>query len=133
MLKIKNTMVAGLASVMLCSNAAAQLADVRHLGGRKKIAMAAEVEAKKIAGMCHCHRGRRGHLVYLQRIDGTQTGSIDVAIKRHRPPYRSSAPQRFSRTRWPAVARSSSRYRARCRSRGAFPLQSVDRSSALSV
>jgi len=87
MLKIKNTMVAGLASVMLLFtlNAAAQLADKKALTleAAKKIAMAAEAEAKKNSwNVVIAIVDDGGHLVYLQRIDGTQTGSIDVAIKK---------------------------------------------------
>ena len=87
MLKIKNTMVAGLASVMLLFtlNAAAQLADKKALTleAAKKIAMAAEAEAKKNSwNVVIAIVDDGGHLVYLQRLDGTQTGSIDVAIKK---------------------------------------------------
>ena len=87
MLKIKNTMVAGLASVMLLFtlNAAAQLADKKALTleAAKKIATAAEAEAKKNNwNVVIAIVDDGGHLVYLQRIDGTQTGSIDVAIKK---------------------------------------------------
>jgi len=87
MLKMKNAMVAGLASVMLLFtlNAAAQLADKKALTleAAKKIATAAEAEAKKNSwNVVIAIVDDRGHLVYLQRIDGTQTGSIDVAIKK---------------------------------------------------
>jgi len=87
MLKIKNTMVAGLASIMLLFtlNAAAQLADKKALTleAAKKIATAAEAEAKKNNwNVVIAIVDDGGHLVYLQRIDGTQTGSIDVAIKK---------------------------------------------------
>jgi glc operon protein GlcG len=87
MLKMKNAMVAGLASVMLLFtlNAAAQLADKKALTleAAKKIATAAEAEAKKNSwNVVIAIVDDGGHLVYLQRIDGTQTGSIDVAIKK---------------------------------------------------
>src|SRR6476646_9778386 len=87
MLNIKNAMVAGLASVMLLFtlNAAAQLADKKALTleAAKKIATAAEAEAKKNNwNVVIAIVDDGGHLVYLQRIDGTQTGSIDVAIKK---------------------------------------------------
>jgi len=87
MLKIKNAMVAGLATVMLLFtlNAGAQLADKKALTleAAKKIATAAEAEAKKNNwNVVIAIVDDGGHLVYLQRIDGTQTGSIDVAIKK---------------------------------------------------
>jgi len=85
--KIKNAMVAALASFMLlfALNAGAQLADKKALTleAAKKIALAAEAEAKKNnwnVAIAIVDEG--GHLIYLQRIDGTQTGSIDVAIKK---------------------------------------------------
>jgi glc operon protein GlcG len=87
MLKIKNAMVAAAASMLLlfALNASAQLADKKTLTleAAKKIAVAAEAEAKKnnwTVVIAIVDDG--GHLVYLQRIDGTQTGSIDVAIKK---------------------------------------------------
>jgi|KBSMisStaDraftv2_1062788.scaffolds.fasta_scaffold18675_5 uncharacterized protein GlcG (DUF336 family) len=87
MLYIKNAMVAGLATVMLLFtlNAGAQLADKKALTleAAKKIATAAEAEAKKNNwNVVIAIVDDGGHLVYLQRIDGTQTGSIDVAIKK---------------------------------------------------
>ena len=65
----------------------AQLADKKALTleAAKKIVAAAEAEAKKnnwrvvIAVV-----DDGGHLIYLQRIDDTQTGSIDVAIQKAR-------------------------------------------------
>ena len=87
MLKIKNAMVAALASFMLlfALNASAQLADKKALTleAAKKIALAAEAEAKKNNwNVVIAIVDEGGHLIYLQRIDGTQTGSIDVAIKK---------------------------------------------------
>jgi len=87
MLYIKNAMVAGLATVMLLFtlNAGAQLADKKALTleAAKKIATAAEAEAKKNNwNVVIAIVDDGGHLLYLQRIDGTQTGSIDVAIKK---------------------------------------------------
>jgi uncharacterized protein GlcG (DUF336 family) len=87
MLKIKNAMVAMLASVMVlfALNASAQLADKKTLTleAAKKIALAAEAEAKKNSwNVVIAIVDEGGHLIYLQRIDGTQTGSIDVAIKK---------------------------------------------------
>ena len=85
--KIKNAMVAALASFMLlfALNASAQLADKKALTleAAKKIALAAEAEAKKNNwNVVIAIVDEGGHLIYLQRIDGTQTGSIDVAIKK---------------------------------------------------
>jgi uncharacterized protein GlcG (DUF336 family) len=87
MLKVKNAAVAALVSVMalFALNANAQLADkkVLTLDAAKKIAQAAEAEAKKNSwNVVIAIVDDGGHLVYLQRIDGTQTGSVDVAIKK---------------------------------------------------
>ena len=71
----------------LSINANAQLADkkVLTLEAAKKIAIAAEAEAKKNNwNVVIAVVDDGGHLVYLQRIDGTQTGSIDVAIGKAR-------------------------------------------------
>ena len=71
----------------LSVNANAQLADkkVLTLEAAKKIAVAAEVEARKNNwNVVIAVVDDGGHLVYLQRIDGTQTGSIDVAIGKAR-------------------------------------------------
>ncbi|MGH6629952.1 MAG: GlcG/HbpS family heme-binding protein [Burkholderiales bacterium] len=68
-------------------NANAQLADkkVLTLEAAKKIAAAAEAEARKNNwNVVIAVVDDGGHLVYLQRIDGTQTGSIDVAIGKAR-------------------------------------------------
>ena len=71
----------------LSMNANAQLADkkVLTLEAAKKIAAAAEGEARKNNwNVVIAVVDDGGHLVYLQRIDGTQTGSIDVAIGKAR-------------------------------------------------
>ena len=73
--------------VALSMNANAQLADkkVLTLEAAKKIAAAAEAEARKNNwNVVIAVVDDGGHLVYLQRIDGTQTGSIDVAIGKAR-------------------------------------------------
>lgn len=72
---------------LLSLNAAAQLADkkVLTLDGAKKVAAAAEAEAKKNNwNVVIAVVDDGGNLIYLQRIDGTQTGSIDVAIQKAR-------------------------------------------------
>ena len=72
---------------LLSLHASAQLADkkVLTLDGAKKIAAAAEVEARKNSwNVVIAVVDDGGHLLYLQRIDGTQTGSIDVAIQKAR-------------------------------------------------
>ena len=72
---------------LLSLHASAQLADkkVLTLEGAKKVAAAAEVEARKNNwNVVIAVVDDGGHLVYLQRIDGTQTGSIDVAIQKAR-------------------------------------------------
>ena len=71
----------------LSMSAGAQLADkkVLTLEAAKKIAAAAETEARKNNwNVVIAVVDDGGHLVYLQRIDGTQTGSIDVAIGKAR-------------------------------------------------
>ena len=73
------------AALSLTANA--QLADkkVMTLEAAKKIAVAAEAEARKNNwNVVIAVVDDGGHLVYLQRIDGTQTGSIDVAIGKAR-------------------------------------------------
>ena len=73
--------------VGLSMNANAQLADkkVLTLEAAKKIAAAAEAEARKNNwNVVIAVVDDGGHLVYLQRIDGTQTGSVDVAIGKAR-------------------------------------------------
>ena len=65
--------------------AAAQLADKKALTleAAKKLAAAAEAEANKNKwNVVIAVVDDGGHLLYLQRADGTQTGSIDVAIKK---------------------------------------------------
>ena len=72
---------------LLSLHASAQLADkkVLTLEGAKKVAAAAEAEARKNNwNVVIAVVDDGGHLVYLQRIDGTQTGSIDVAIQKAR-------------------------------------------------
>ena len=72
---------------LLSLNAGAQLADkkVLTLDGAKKVAAAAEAEAKKNNwNVVIAVVDDGGNLIYLQRIDGTQTGSIDVAIQKAR-------------------------------------------------
>src|SRR6185436_4495028 len=71
----------------LSLHACAQLADkkVLTLDGAKKVAAAAEAEAKKNSWNVVIAVGDDGgNLLYLQRIDGTQTGSIEVAIQKAR-------------------------------------------------
>lgn len=73
-------------AVVACG-AHAQLADkkVMTLEAAKKIAAAAEAEARKNNwNVVIAVVDDGGHLIYLQRIDGTQTGSIDVAIGKAR-------------------------------------------------
>lgn len=69
------------------TGAHAQLADKKAmtLEGAKKIAAASEAEARKNNwNVVIAIVDDGGHLVYLQRMDGTQTGSIDVAIGKAR-------------------------------------------------
>jgi len=69
----------------LSFGAAAQLADKKTLTleAAKKIAAAAESEAQKNKwNVVIVVVDDGGHLVYLQRMDTTQTGSVDVAINK---------------------------------------------------
>src|SRR5882672_1157552 len=71
----------------LSLHASAQLADkkVLTLDGAKKVAAAAEAEARKNSwNVVIAVVDDGGNLLYLQRIDGTQTGSIEVAIQKAR-------------------------------------------------
>lgn len=71
----------------LSLQASAQLADkkVLTLDGARKVAAAAEAEAKKNNwNVVIAVVDDGGNLIYLQRIDGTQTGSIEVAIQKAR-------------------------------------------------
>jgi glc operon protein GlcG len=65
--------------------ATAQLVEKKALTleAAKKIAAAAEAEAiKNKWNVVIAIVDDGGHLIYLQRMDGTQTGSVDVAIKK---------------------------------------------------
>src|SRR4249920_2605977 len=65
--------------------AAAQLTDKKALTleAAKKMAAAAEAEALKNKwNVVIAVVDDGGHLIYLQRMDSTQTGSVDVAIKK---------------------------------------------------
>ena len=69
----------------LSFGAAAQLTDKKALtlDAAKKIAAAAEAEAVKNKwNVVIAVVDDGGHLIYLQRMDTTQTGSIDVAIRK---------------------------------------------------
>ena len=89
MLKLRNT-VAAVAVTMLTAIALpafAQLADKKAmtLDAAKKMVAASEAEAMKNKwNVVIALVDDGGHLVYLQRMDGTQTGSIDVAIGKAR-------------------------------------------------
>jgi uncharacterized protein GlcG (DUF336 family) len=77
--------LACLAALSLCAHA--QLADKKALtlDAAKKMAAAAQAEAVKNKwNVVIAVVDDGGHLIYLQRMDGTQTGSIDVAIGKAR-------------------------------------------------
>ena len=79
------TIFAALATLSLA--ASAQLADkkVLTLDGARAVAAAAEAEAKKNNwNVVIAVVDDGGNLLYLQRLDGTQTGSIQVAIEKAR-------------------------------------------------
>lgn len=85
MLKLKNAFAAMAVSLFAVASgsAFAQLADKKALtlDAAKKIVAAAEAEAVKNKwNVVIAVVDDGGHLIYLQRADGTQTGSIDVAI-----------------------------------------------------
>jgi uncharacterized protein GlcG (DUF336 family) len=72
---------------LLAGSAHAQLATKKAitLAAAKRMAAAAEAEATKNSwNVVIAVVDDGGHLVYLQRMDGTQTGSIDVAIGKAR-------------------------------------------------
>lgn len=80
---IAGVLALALALVLMPDPAAAQFADKKALtlAAAKHIATAAEAEATKNnwrVVIAIVDDG--GHLVYLERIDETQTGSIDIAI-----------------------------------------------------
>lgn len=81
-------LASALAALLVTSTVvSAQLADKKALTleAAKKIAAAAEAEAKKNGWrMVIAIVDDGGHLVYLERIDETQTGSIRVAIEKAR-------------------------------------------------
>jgi uncharacterized protein GlcG (DUF336 family) len=87
MLKLKTLAAALVMSLfaLVSLQAGAQLAEKKALTleSAKKIAAAAEAEAKKNSwNVVIAIVDDGGHLLYLQRMDGTQTGSIEVAIKK---------------------------------------------------
>ncbi len=70
---------------MLSFSASAQLADKKTLTleAAKKVAAAAEAEAVKNKwNVVIAVVDDGGHLIYLQRMDTTQTGSVEVAIRK---------------------------------------------------
>jgi uncharacterized protein GlcG (DUF336 family) len=76
-------MLVGFALAVATVAAHAQLADKKAitLSAAKKMVAAAEAEATKNQwNVVIAVVDDGGHLIYLQRMDGTQTGSIDVAI-----------------------------------------------------
>jgi uncharacterized protein GlcG (DUF336 family) len=89
MFKLNTALVAAAltALALLAPGAQAQLATKKALtlDAAKKIGAAAEAEAMKNKwNVVIAIVDEGGHLLYLQRQDGTQTGSIDVAIGKAR-------------------------------------------------
>ncbi len=79
--------VALLALLLAAASASAQVVDKKGLTleAAKKMAAAAEAEAKKNNWqMVIAIVDDGGHLVYLQRLDETQTGSVEIAITKAR-------------------------------------------------
>lgn len=78
----KFSLLLALTALLSCS-AHAQLADkkVLTLDAAKKMTAAAEAEARKNGWtMAIAVVDDAGHLIHFNRIDGTQTGSIEIAI-----------------------------------------------------
>lgn len=70
---------------LLAAPASAQVADTKALTleGAKNIAVAAEAEARRNNwNVVIAIVDAGGHMVFLQRMDETQAGSIDIAIKK---------------------------------------------------
>jgi uncharacterized protein GlcG (DUF336 family) len=89
MLKLNTALIAAAftALALLAPSAHAQLASKKALtlDAAKRIAAAAEAEAMKNKwNVVIAIVDDGGHLLYLQRQDGTQTGSIDVAVGKAR-------------------------------------------------
>jgi glc operon protein GlcG len=89
MLKLNTALLAAAltALALLAPSAHAQLASKKALtlDAAKRIAAAAEAEAMKNKwNVVIAVVDDGGHLLYLQRQDGTQTGSIDVAVGKAR-------------------------------------------------
>jgi uncharacterized protein GlcG (DUF336 family) len=89
MLKCNTGLIAAAVAVLalLAPSASAQLATKKALtlDAAKKMAAAAEAEAAKNKwNVVIAVVDDGGHLMYLQRLDGTQTGSIDIAIGKAR-------------------------------------------------
>jgi uncharacterized protein GlcG (DUF336 family) len=77
------SMISALVLAAAAMTAGAQTSDkkVLNLDGARKVAAAAEAEAKKNNwNVVIAIVDDGGNLLYLQRMDGTQTGSIQVAI-----------------------------------------------------
>ncbi len=84
---MRRFLTALLVTLMLASTASAQLADKKALtlAAAKKMAAAAEAEAlKNNWRMVIAIVDDGGHLIYLQRTDETQAGSIKVAVQKAR-------------------------------------------------
>lgn len=83
-MKLINRAIAVATLAIACVSVSnAQLADKKALtlGAAKKMVAAAEAEATKNQwNVVIAVVDDGGHLIFLQRMDGTQTGSIDVAI-----------------------------------------------------
>lgn len=85
-------------SALLSCAAHAQLTDkkVLTLDAAKKITFAAEAEAKKNGWtMAIVVVDDAGHLIQFERIDGTQTGSIEVAIAKAKTAAAFKRPSKF--------------------------------------
>lgn len=85
-------------TALLSCSAHAQLADkkILTLDAAKKITIAAEAEARKNGWtMAIVVVDDAGNLIQFERIDGTQTGSIDVAIAKAKTAAAFKRPTKF--------------------------------------
>jgi glc operon protein GlcG len=72
-------------SILLFVNAESQVIEKKGIGLAlaKQIAAAAETEAAKNNwNVVICVVDEGGHIVYMQRMDNTQTGSIEIAVQK---------------------------------------------------
>lgn len=94
-----------------------------NLADAKKAADAAVAEVAKVGSAPDAIAivDHGGFLIYFERMDNTQLGSVEIAIEKARTAALFRGPARCSRTRSPAAATPSSRCVGPCRSKAASP------------